>query len=258
MRISIITITKDRAAILPRCLESVANQTLTDFEHLIIDGMSSDDTAKVVEEYIEKNPRIKVKFLKAEPRGISNAFNIGIKNATGRYVLFLNDDDYLIDKDSLKRADEVLRKHPEIRWLQGGVAVRFKLPWSNNESQMSFPNKYYLIDRLFYIGASVAGVINHQNTFMDVDVFRVYGMFDESLKTNMDTDLWFRLMGNEKIFFVDTIFSVWSYTGKSESKQLGFWNRMKVVAGLRRKYGIVPVVSGVRMMRERGEMVGRV
>lgn len=86
---SIITVTYNSADNLVHTLRSVAEQTSPYYEHIIIDGASTDHTREVVAE----NPNMRLRFLSAPDKGIYDAMNKGLAEATGEYVIFLNAGD---------------------------------------------------------------------------------------------------------------------------------------------------------------------
>lgn len=93
--ISIITITYNRCDLIHRCIESIQRQTYHNYEHIIIDGNSPDDTEKVVLSY--NDPHIVYK--KLDTRGPEVQMRAGSKIAKGKYITFLDDDDeYLPEK----------------------------------------------------------------------------------------------------------------------------------------------------------------
>ena len=95
MKISIITATYNAEATLERTLQSVAQQTYSDIEHLIIDGASTDRTLEIARQY----PHATV-F--SEPdKGLYDAMNKGLQRATGDYLCFLNAGDKLHSKETL-------------------------------------------------------------------------------------------------------------------------------------------------------------
>src|ERR1700761_7508109 len=93
---SIIVPTYNSGATLRRCLESLAVQTFTDFEVLVMDGVSTDDTLRITEEMSsEFQGRLR---LTSEPdKGVYDAMNKGILGARGKWLLFLGSDDRLND-----------------------------------------------------------------------------------------------------------------------------------------------------------------
>jgi len=100
MRITIITVTYQAAAVLQRTLDSVSRQTFQQIEHLIIDGASKDDTVKIAEAY-QKKVAYPV-IIQSEPdHGLYDAMNKGLHKATGDYLVFLNAGDTLHADDTL-------------------------------------------------------------------------------------------------------------------------------------------------------------
>ena len=101
MKISIVTITYNAARTLQRTLDSVACQTYTDIEHLIIDGASKDATVAIAERYKAANRHEVV--IQSEPdKGLYDAMNKGLQKATGDYLVFLNAGDTLYAPDTIE------------------------------------------------------------------------------------------------------------------------------------------------------------
>ena len=97
MKISIITITFNAEATLTRTLNSVFTQSYKDIEHIIIDGNSSDKTLEICKSYSHIS-----KIISEPDNGVYDAFNKGLKLATGDVIGFLNADDIFYDNNSVK------------------------------------------------------------------------------------------------------------------------------------------------------------
>lgn len=95
-KVSIIVPVYNVEQYLPRCIDSILTQTFTDFELLLIDDGSHDKSGKICDEYAEKDSRIRV-FHK-ENGGVSSARNIGLYNAQGEWIAFIDSDDWVGDK----------------------------------------------------------------------------------------------------------------------------------------------------------------
>ena len=80
---------------LRHCVDSILAQTFTDFELLLIDDGSPDNSGAICDEYAEKDNRVRV-FHK-ENGGVSSARNLGLDNARGTYIMFCDSDDYVAD-----------------------------------------------------------------------------------------------------------------------------------------------------------------
>ncbi len=112
IRITYVTITYNAAKVLQRTLDSMLKQDYPNIEHLIIDGASTDDTLKIVDDYItlsnaaENGHQIQVS---SEPdKGIYDAMNKGLRSMTGDYVCFLNAGDFLPTPDTASKIAEAV------------------------------------------------------------------------------------------------------------------------------------------------------
>lgn len=104
--ISIITITYNAAEEIVPTMKSLANQNFKDFEHLVIDGASSDGTPEIVAKTATPNT-----VIKSEPdKGLYDAMNKGLRLAKGQYVLFLNAGDSFHSPDTLRLYAEAAKK----------------------------------------------------------------------------------------------------------------------------------------------------
>ena len=92
-KISIIIPSYNEEKNISRCLDSVLNQTFTDFEVLCVDDGSKDNTFEIIKNYSEKDSRIIP--LKNPYKGVSSARNFGIENASGEYIGFVDSDDFI-------------------------------------------------------------------------------------------------------------------------------------------------------------------
>lgn len=95
MKYSIIIPTKNRAYCLWKAINSVLSQTYTDFELLVVDGNSTDDTTKLVNSYEDQRIRL---IPNENDNGVASARNKGIKESTGEYVGYLDSDDFVYNK----------------------------------------------------------------------------------------------------------------------------------------------------------------
>jgi len=118
IRITYVTITYNAATVLQRTLDSVLQQDYPDIVHLIIDGASTDDTMKIVYDYITRSNasdnghRIQVT---SEPdKGIYDAMNKGLRSLDSDYVCFLNAGDFLPSPDTASRIVEVAQSFSEM------------------------------------------------------------------------------------------------------------------------------------------------
>lgn len=110
MKISIITITYNAAGVIGPTLRSVREQTFRDFEHIIVDGASSDDTILIARRDGVRGARI----ISEPDRGIYDAMNKGLHAAKGDFILFLNAGDTFADAGTLQLFADAAERHADI------------------------------------------------------------------------------------------------------------------------------------------------
>lgn len=99
--ISVIVPCYNQAQYLDECLQSVLDQTYTDWECIIVNDGSPDHTEEIAKKWVEKDTRFI--YLSKENGGLSDARNYGLKQARGAYVWFIDGDDYINDKEALNK-----------------------------------------------------------------------------------------------------------------------------------------------------------
>lgn len=117
---SVIVCTYQRAALLPRALDSLLAQTETDWEAVVVDDGSTDDSVSVVQKYALADARIRL--ITQEHRGLSASRNHAIDQAKGLFVTFLDSDD-TYEPDHLAMRRQILIEYPMIDLLHGGCRV---------------------------------------------------------------------------------------------------------------------------------------
>lgn len=97
---------------LHKCVDSVLNQTFTDFEIILVDDGSPDYCPQICDDYAKKDSRVKV--LHKKNGGQASARNAGLEIATGDYICYIDSDDYLIDNKVLERLADKTQNDPDI------------------------------------------------------------------------------------------------------------------------------------------------
>ena len=108
-KVSIIVPVYNTEKYLSQCVESILSQTFIDFELLLIDDGSKDDSGKICDEYAAKDNRIRVFHIANS--GVSTARNMGLDNAKGKYIAFLDADDYWYDSTAIERLLVIAEKN---------------------------------------------------------------------------------------------------------------------------------------------------
>ena len=95
-KVSVIVPVYNTEQYLPRCIDSILAQTFTDFELILVNDGSTDNSGMICNEYAKKDSRIIV--IHKENGGVSSARNLGIDNAKGKYITFVDSDDYILSQ----------------------------------------------------------------------------------------------------------------------------------------------------------------
>ncbi|GBE93092.1 glycosyltransferase family 2 protein [Nostoc cycadae] len=118
--ISIIICTYNRAKHLNHCINSVIAQTFQDWELIIVDDGSTDNTFEIVDQYINVLPNIR--YLKHQNKKQCHAKNAGIQASFGKYITFLDSDDAYLP-EHLDTRIKYMQQHPEIDLIEGGFVT---------------------------------------------------------------------------------------------------------------------------------------
>ncbi len=171
MKYSIITVNLNNANGLKETIDSIVNQTCCDYEYLIIDGGSTDDSLSIIKQYKDQ-----IDYWVSEPdKGIFNAMNKGINVSHGDYLIFMNSGDCFNNGKVLEETLPYL----------GADFVIGQIESKNNQKIMN----YELSDismMTFYKGA-----IPHQATFHKRSLFD-NSLYDEKLKISSDWKFFFQ------------------------------------------------------------------
>ena len=119
-RVSIVMGTFNRAHMIDHAIEALRSQTLTDWELIIADDASVDDTPARVAEWAAREPRI-VSIRHEVNQGISRNYNSGMRIARGKYIAMLDDDDVWCVNDKLERQVAFLEANPDHVGCGGGL-----------------------------------------------------------------------------------------------------------------------------------------
>ena len=210
MKLSIITINYNNAEGLRKTLASVASQTFRDFEHIIVDGGSTDGSVDIIREYesslasrlsgVPEKVRdfvgcssplaSNLKWISEKDKGIYDAQNKGISLAQGEYCYFLNAGDTFCADDVLERIfspNALIFSSPhiiygnelELAYTDKGPKVRARAKGVENPS---FVDLYH-------------SCMKHQASFIKLELFERYGVYDDTMRMDADWDWFLRVIG---------------------------------------------------------------
>ncbi|MBD7912898.1 glycosyltransferase family 2 protein [Clostridium cibarium] len=211
--VSVIIPTYNREKTLPRSINSVLNQTVENFELLIVDDRSTDNTKDMITEYMKKDKRIKY-IVNTNTKGVAGARNSGIKNSVGKYIAFLDSDDewecFHLEKsiELIEKTNSTVcfaywhEKHGDsIEDIGDSEEIKMKLNSAVQASCVTDYNDYFCLEKSFL----EFSIINyfycyHINTLvMERENINITGKFREDLFTSEDVDLVLRIIDKCKV-----------------------------------------------------------
>lgn len=188
--ISIITATFNSAKTLKDTIQSVLRQTNKDFEYLIIDGGSTDETIDIVKSY-ESEFSGRLKWVSEKDQGIYDAMNKGIKMASGDVVGILNSDDYFTSDDILQTVDNAFKSH-EIDAIYGDI--RFIRDGNPQKCVRYYSSRMF---RPFWLRFGFMPA--HPSFYCKREIFDKAGLYSLDYKIGADYEMMVRLFKRLKI-----------------------------------------------------------
>lgn len=188
--ISIITATFNSAKTLKDTIQSVLRQTNKDFEYLIIDGGSTDETIDIVKSY-ESEFSGRLKWVSEKDQGIYDAMNKGIKMASGDVVGILNSDDYFTSDDILQTVDNAFKSH-EIDAIYGDI--HFIRDGNPQKCVRYYSSRMF---RPFWLRFGFMPA--HPSFYCKREVFEKAGLYSLDYKIGADYEMMVRLFKRLKI-----------------------------------------------------------
>jgi glycosyltransferase involved in cell wall biosynthesis len=192
--VSVIVPAFNYGPLIGQTLESLLNQTYSNWECLVIDDGSMDNTPHIVRSYCTSEPRIKYYY--QSNSGLSSARNTGIKYSKGRYIQFLDADD-LLEKRKLEHHVRYLENNREVEIVYGGVRY-FKTESPDERKYSMFKNDKRWMPEVSGAGEDIFTALLYDNIMVVSSpllrrlVVDGVGYFDTNIDALADWDYWIR------------------------------------------------------------------
>ena len=223
MTLSIITINRNNAAGLEKTMNSVLSQSCSDFEYVVVDGASTDNSVDVIRRFAVQFGN-RLKWISEPDRGIYHAMNKGIRMASGDYLEFLNSGDCLV-------ADNVVLKMFTVLEKEGFPSILYGNMLKNLPDGSILKDKCFAGQDITFLGF-YTGTLNHSPAYIHRSLFDDYGLYDENLKIVSDWKWYLQaiIFGGEKPVYSDIDVTLFDMNGISETnKDLDKKERRKVL-----------------------------
>ncbi len=200
---SIVTISYNQQDYIKDCIDSVLIQSFEDYEYIIQDPGSTDNSREIIKGY--NSPKLKYYFEK--DNSPAQGLNKGFSKATGKYYLFLNSDDVLL-KDTLSIFHQLILKYPNYDVYSGGSEI---INAKGEKLRETFSDNYNI--NMAAYGHSI--IIQPSTTFKST-LFKSVGGFNEKNICNWDGELFFDFaLKSAKFFNVKTMLSQYRITNQT-------------------------------------------
>jgi glycosyltransferase len=188
MIISIITAVFNNESTIADAIESVLSQKYDKLQYIVIDGASTDNTLKIINNYSSKISKI----ISEPDNGMYDALNKGIKSATGDVIGILNSDDFYANENVLSLVAEVFTENTDcdsvygdLHYVSRGNIDNIVRYWESGD---------YHLDRLKY-----GWMPPHPTFFARRECYQQYGEFDTSYRISADYEIMLRFLAKHKI-----------------------------------------------------------
>mgnify|MGYP000140755713 CR=1 FL=1 len=246
--VSVNICTYNRSKLLSRCLESVIAQDYPNFEVVIVDDCSTDDTEQVVEKF--KGTFKRIKYIKhAKNKKLAVARNTGVENSLGHYIAFMDDDDEWLDKSKLtKQVETFSADKSSSLGLVATSVILVDVEGNQRKKRIEKPKN---LKQILLRGN---GILYSPTVMTKKSILEEIGGFDENLRRGIDSEF-YRLCvlkyGYDVIFLEDFTTAIHEYgTDRITSTDTldSLKSVLKANAYLLKKYSVVYVRNPMSML----------
>jgi glycosyltransferase involved in cell wall biosynthesis len=209
--VSVVIPTYNTSNFLIKAIQSVINQTYKNWELIIVDDGSTDQTRQIVEEFQKKDSRIKYFFQNNKGQGAAR--NLGIKNTSGNYIAFLDSDDEFFE-NKLERVISYFEKDKNIGFIYTDAIIIGDYLYKKRMSEIVTPYSGKIYTKLLF-----NNFITTSTVVVKREVLQNCGLFDESnlLRNFEDYDLWLRIAKKYKIEYIPEVLVKYYFVPKIAS-----------------------------------------
>lgn len=235
--VSVIIPTYNSGRYLTDAVDSVLAQTYKDFEVLVIDDGSTDDTGTVMGRY-----RSPVRYISQQNGGVSAARNRGIEESRGRYIAFLDADDVWYPQ-KLERQVAALEEHTDCRACYSAFTVADSdlVPIGMSRDRRRGPALEDLLTRGNSVGTP-------SSVLCERSLFVIAGEFDPSLSQCADWDMWIRFAANTNLLYLDEPLVAYRQHPDSMSRSAPLLERDSLLV-LKKGYALADLPASLRARR---------
>lgn len=230
--ISVITVCRNDGEFLDQCMRSVLAQDLSGVEYVVIDGGSDDDSVDIIRRHAHR-----LRYWHSRPdRGLAHAFNQGVEHSTGKWLIFLNADDFFVDHTALSRVSRHLAHNAQADVVFGQVQLVTREAAPKVILHSGRPWRWQEFRR--------RDTIPHPAAFTSRRFFAQFGGFSEDFRVAVDYEHYLRAGQHLRAHFVPELVSGVRIDGLSRALASVTYRESKLAQQVHNVWG-VPAVAGL-------------
>lgn len=194
---SIVTPVFNGEKFIEETIKSVVNQSINDYEYIVVDNLSTDNTKNIINKYSSKITKI----IFEKDDGMYDALQKGFNYSNGKYLYWLNSDDFLKNHDVLRNVKIYLEKNPQVEWINGNTCFKYE---NLNLLINLFPYQYpQNIIKKGLAHNCAWGFVQQESTIFSHRIFKEVGGLKKRYKMAGDYYLWKEFSKTKKLTAVN-------------------------------------------------------
>jgi glycosyltransferase involved in cell wall biosynthesis len=246
-KISVVIATYNRASFLAETIDSVLQQRFQDFELIVVDDGSTDQTRTLIESYGSR-----IRYLYHENRGPSAARNLGVRHSRAAWIAFQDSDD-LTEPNHLETLYAYAKEHPRCGMVFANGAYLSGAQSKRGTVIREAKSRRLTSDGVRLVDLFEKSIVRLQASLISKEAYDAVGGHDESLRICMDLDLSFRLLMNYPVAYLDRVVFLYRFhegnIGKNE--ELRLTENIRVIKKLLDQFPATKRELGVRRIAKR-------
>jgi len=215
IKLSIIIAVYNKARYIQKTIQNAINQSFDNYEIIIVNDGSTDNSEAQILTY--KDPRIR--YYKQSNKGAGAARNKAISLAKYEYIALLDADDFW-DPEYLQEQILLIQKFPTHKVFATAIRIEDKDGIRPSQYTFSNPENVKCLSLDYFESSLKNTLLTSSSTVIHKDVFKKTGMYDPSIKSGQDTDLWIRIGLNYPIAFNTQSYATYTYAEQSLYKSI--------------------------------------
>lgn len=220
-QVSIIMPAYNAAKFIRPAVDSILGQTFRDFELIILNDGSTDDTRAIIESYEDD----RIRLINKDNSGVASTLNLGLKEAKGEFI-WRHDADDISLPEKLERQVNFLEEHPEFVLCATQIAFmseRGKVAWNKRQPKSNWLGQAAFRE-VFFEDFSPYSPVTHGTTLFRRAILPATGGYRNAFITSEDIDMWLRFLENGRLAVLNECLSLHRLSGSSATAVHGWKN----------------------------------